>query len=405
MGASLMGLIDGEVEPGGQDSTKKFLFFYDAPTVDLRACGYGQQPGHYGIIYLQNGSSCEGIGTSSVDYVAGHEATHVAGAVGSCAPHYGGEGHVVDTGSGHDLMNGGGTGNAAFAMVLDPGHDDYYGENVPAACFNLVNSPLLTTQSLSLLNAVRVSITGGENVGTVTVGNFGACVSRANPTRCAIYFPHGAPVTLSAAPAPGWSFSNWSNDLANCSNPCVVSSGNDIPIATAVFVPKAQATLAIYVSGQGTVTVNGATCSPCTVDAGSQVTLVAASAAGWHFSSWSGIDCDSSTCTTTLTSSKSVNVRFLPDNYTLTVSVVGRGTATVGAIGSCTKTCSFSIPAAGTTVVIEHPISGWTFKAWGGSAANRCDKLTCHIIPTRDLRLVATFVPKPKTKTKSKKQR
>lgn len=56
-----------------------------------------------------------------------HELVHAMGAVASCAPHYGQNGHVVD--DPQDIvydMPAGGEPPAVNDLLLDPGHDDYY---------------------------------------------------------------------------------------------------------------------------------------------------------------------------------------------------------------------------------------------------------------------------------------
>ncbi|MGH9042149.1 MAG: hypothetical protein ACRDZ3_18175 [Acidimicrobiia bacterium] len=53
-----------------------------------------------------------------------HEIMHALGAVETCAPHHGRDGHVVDDRT--DLMYVGSDAAPASERVLDPGRDDYF---------------------------------------------------------------------------------------------------------------------------------------------------------------------------------------------------------------------------------------------------------------------------------------
>ena len=73
-------------------------------------------------------------------YLLAHELTHLLGAVPSCAPNYGYNGHVVD--DRRDLLYQGAEPRDWDNLILDPGNDDYYNHGRDD-CADIVDSPLL----------------------------------------------------------------------------------------------------------------------------------------------------------------------------------------------------------------------------------------------------------------------
>ena len=73
-------------------------------------------------------------------YLLAHELTHLLGAVPSCAPNYGYNGHVVD--DRRDILYWGAEGRDWDNLILDPGNDDYCNHGRDD-CADIVDSPLL----------------------------------------------------------------------------------------------------------------------------------------------------------------------------------------------------------------------------------------------------------------------
>ncbi|MBI4261554.1 MAG: Ig-like domain-containing protein [Actinobacteria bacterium] len=132
---------------GLRDSNKIYAVYYDGSSV--KDCGRGG--GGLAIAFLHgiaiDGRSCSfGRFAPSATSPAGymeflilHEILHAAGFVDEDAPHANDQHHV--TGPSTDIMfNGPG---AWYPSALDPGHDDYFGENVPDGVRNLADSPYL----------------------------------------------------------------------------------------------------------------------------------------------------------------------------------------------------------------------------------------------------------------------
>ncbi len=129
---------------GFTDPRKIYLVYYDG--TNDKACG-GAPPLGTGdpvtVLYLQGavpgfvpcGSNplAPDIGPAGYwEWSAVHEAVHAFGYVDTCAPNYNASrpAHVGDDPS--DLMYAG--SEPWLPTTVDPGQDDYYGANVPAAC-------------------------------------------------------------------------------------------------------------------------------------------------------------------------------------------------------------------------------------------------------------------------------
>jgi len=136
---------------------------------------------------------------------------------------------------------------------------------------------------------------------TLTLNTNGNGTVARNPTN-AVY-PQGAVVTITALPAPGWSFDSWSGDAAGSTNPLNVTMGGNKTI-TANF---SQVTLTVNVTGQGSVSPSGGSFSNGTV-----VQLTATPSNGWYFFQWTGDAAGfANPLNLTLTSNKTVTAVFI----------------------------------------------------------------------------------------------
>ncbi|HXT99813.1 MAG TPA: FG-GAP-like repeat-containing protein, partial [Polyangia bacterium] len=122
---------------------------------------------------------------------------------------------------------------------------------------------------------------GGERTLTTNVVGQGSIVREPDqPT-----YPLEAVVQLTAIPATGWTFSNWSGDLLGSANPASVTIHTDLAV-TAVFLPM-QRSLTLTQTGAGQGSVTRLPNQP-TYDNGSTVRLTAVPAFGSMFAGWSG---------------------------------------------------------------------------------------------------------------------
>jgi hypothetical protein len=210
-------------------------------------------------------------------------------------------------GRGADLLEMTGLGLTVLSDCAAPGNssDSSSGATDLASTFHPclgVLAPL--TQTLSVSAA-------GNGSGTVTSSPAGIdCGST-----CSYAYPTGATVTLTAAPAAGSAFAGWSGACTGADT-CTVS----MSLARSVVANFASLTqtLTVAKNGSGKITSNpagiscGSTCS-YTYSYGSSVTLTAAPGKRSSFGGWSGACTGKSTCTVSMTATRSVKASFLAD--------------------------------------------------------------------------------------------
>ena len=95
----------------------------------------------------------------------------------------------------------------------------------------------------------------------------------------------GSQVELSATPATGWEFEQWTGGIESTENPVTINL-NEAKEVTAIFVRK-QYNLNLTITGEGTVNEQIIS-QPAQYDFETQVRLTAVAANDWEFESWSG---------------------------------------------------------------------------------------------------------------------
>jgi hypothetical protein len=129
----------------------------------------------------------------------------------------------------------------------------------------------------------------GDGSGTVTAGGI-SC-----GTDCTETYPSGTPVTLTAAPAPGSSFTGWSGGGCSGTGPCIVTMNQNRTV-NATFRVTFTLQVALEGDGSGTVIANTGDIN-CGTDCifhyfrGVIVVLTARPAPGSVFTGWSGGGC------------------------------------------------------------------------------------------------------------------
>lgn len=173
---------------------------------------------------------------------------------------------------------------------------------VVKSCYIQSIPPAAATQ------AVTVSLTG---VGGVGFSDGGSCSAS-----CAKSFSTGSRITMSAAPAAGFTFAGWGGACTG-TGPCELTM--DAAKAVSASFVAGTANLAVSVSGSGTVTstpsgINcGAACAaPFTL--GSSVALAATPAPGMVFTGWSGACSGTAPCTVAMAKASSVGAVFATAN-------------------------------------------------------------------------------------------
>jgi YVTN family beta-propeller protein len=171
----------------------------------------------------------------------------------------------------------------------------------------------------------------GTQMFTLSVTEAGSGHVTSNPagidcgSSCSAEFISGTPVSLTASPSSGSTFTGWSGACSGTSN-CTVSMNANESV-TANFTALQSFTLSVTEVGSGRVTSNpagidcgGGTCTANFV-AGTPVTLSASPASGSTFSGWSEACSGASTCSIAMTSNESATATFNaspPPDFSLT---------------------------------------------------------------------------------------
>jgi hypothetical protein len=278
----------------------KYVVYYDGPAPS-NVCGQGLGfPNGVGfaVVYLQ---ACDAVETA---IVAVHELVHTYGAVPTGAPHMCASpdsGHVCD--EPHDLMYPFADGTPLFGLVLDAGHDDYYGHS--GSWQDVQDSPWLVQRDRQVPLAVAIS-------------GSGAVVSDVPGLQCAqtctTTWNADTNLVLTAAPGPGMRFVRWGG-VCSGRFACPLRTAANAS-ATALFAP-ARYRLSVVVAGKGSVrgTGGGVSCARrcnAAVASYTPLQLSARPAKGWRLKSWGG-SCRGkrASCTVPMSADTSVRATFV----------------------------------------------------------------------------------------------
>lgn len=137
----------------------------------------------------------------------------------------------------------------------------------------------------------------------------------------------------------------------------------------------------------------GSTCSAA-FDSGTVITLTAAPASGSLFTGWSGCDSFSgTTCTITLTATRSVTAGFVVPTVTVTKAGNGQGSVTpsvAGLIcGPADNVCVASYAAGTALNLTAAPVTGSRFVSWSG--CDSTNAAVCGLTMSASKSVVPTF--------------
>ncbi len=266
------------------------------------------------------------------------------------------------------------------------------------ACTGTSTCQVTMTQAQSVnanfapLRTLTVTKTGSGS-GTVTSSPAGIDCG----ADCSEGYPQNAQVVLTATPAAGAAFTDWSGGVCSgTASTCTFIMDTDKTVSANFKVPEFALTVLKTGTGTGTVASNpdGINCgADCTKNyaLGTVVTLTATPNAGFAFSNWGGACTGTSTtCLVTMDQAKEVTANFTV-NYLLTVTKDGTGTGTVTAEGggiNCGSDCTESYPANTVLNLAAEASAGSTFAGWSGA----CTGLgTCVVTMTAAQNVKATF--------------
>ncbi|HEV2352239.1 MAG TPA: choice-of-anchor D domain-containing protein [Terriglobia bacterium] len=227
-------------------------------------------------------------------------------------------------------------------------------------------SQIATSYTLTVVDSGQGNITSAD-----TLIN---CTDNEGP--CSHSYPSGSIVNLSATPAGGWTFSNWSGFCSGAGSCAVAMTANRT--VTATFAPSNGGfTISGQVTYNGlglagvTVSLTGSATESTTTVASGNYSFTGLAAGGYNLSaSLTGYTFDPGGWGISLYQNLTANFTAAKANYILSVSETGQGTvASLDGGISCTSgagQCSASY-AYGTNVTLNaNPASGWQFYSWSG---------------------------------------
>jgi len=218
-----------------------------------------------------------------------------------------------------------------------------------------------------------ISVSFAAGVYTLAVSASNGSVTKSPDTAS---YAYNQSVSLTATPAAGYHFVNWSGDLSGSSNPAtLVMDGNKS--VTAIFASNVH-TLTITANG-GTVTRNP---DKASYEYGESVTLTASASAGYSFTGWSGAASGTnSSVTIVMDGDKSVTANFAAISYTLSIA------ATNGSVVANPQKAGYSY---GESVSLQAvPNTGYHFTGWSGSLSGSTNPAS--IVMNADKSVTAGF--------------
>lgn len=267
-------------------------------------------------------------------------------------------------------------------------------------CLVTVTSDTTIGASFALdQHTVSVSYaSGGDGSGTVTSTPAGVSCATGAATGCVGTFDYDTDVTLTASPAVGSEFVQWSGACGGTATTCVVTTTADR--AVTAEMRRRRYTVSVTRSGDGTGTVSGTGIS-CGADCegevahGDSITLTATPAAGSTFAGWGGACASagsSAMCTIPITEITAVSATFTLGTNVLTVTRVGSGTVTSSPSGiDCGGACAASFTTGTSITLTATPATGYTFSGWSGACSGTS---TCAVtMGATPIAVTATFVP------------
>ncbi len=163
----------------------------------------------------------------------------------------------------------------------------------------------------------------GNGTGTITSNPAGIDCG----TTCTLTVSSGTVVTLTAAPSPSNTFTDWGGACAAGSATCAVPITADQTVSAtftrSTATPRVSVTIAGTGAGSVTCSANGGAPAPCgTYSWGAQISVVATPNGGSVFAGWSGGVCSGTgPCVVTLTENTVVTATFVAGSSTPTASV------------------------------------------------------------------------------------
>ena len=224
-------------------------------------------------------------------------------------------------------------------------------------------------------------------------------------------YVEGELITLTAAPAVGWSVAGWSgtnNDGSTApTNTVTMPMANHAVGVVYDPTPPTCYSLTRSHTGQGgdpVATPNkSAECGPGQYVEGELITLTAAPDAGWYVAGWSGTNNDAGTAATNTVAMPAANHTVTvaydqspPPCFTLTRSHSGQGSDPVASPNKSTG-CGAGQYLAGEQITLTaRPADGWVIAGWSGTNDDAATTMTNTVtMPTTDHEVNVTYEAVP----------
>ena len=178
-----------------------------------------------------------------------------------------------------------------------------------------------TVSAAFTLNSETLTATKtGAGKGTITATGL-TC----SGTSCTGTYPYSTSVTLTATAATGSYFGTWTGCDSTSGTTCIVAMTSNKRVSAAFYLGNAPKTLTATVTGTGTLSATGLTCSGATCMGryayNTQVRITARPGTSSVFSGWTGCDSSSGTvCTVTMKSDKTVSAAFTAVSCTYNIT-------------------------------------------------------------------------------------
>ncbi len=277
---------------------------------------------------------------------------------------------TAQSNSGYDWIGWGGTGSD----TLNPTAVTMSGSNKNVTVTFEPRFSLMVSDQLVI--GPIVSFTGGSVLVNPAPGDDGE-------------YAYGTQVTLTASPAPGYGWKNWTGTGKDTSNPITITISSDKHV-TVTFELRFLLTInnqAMVGSSTdftgGSVSVNPAPGTDGRYTKDTITTLTAISASGYRFDRWSGDVSDTVTSIIiSMNANKSIAANFIKV-YTLTTSV---SPAEGGAISPSSGTYD-----EGASVILTAiPATGYRFDRWSGDVSDNVTPVTITIDASKNV--IAIFI-------------